>query len=164
VTRKAGLLVPGKHWGSGCAWIDYNRDGLLDLFVTSYLEFDPARIPNPGAGPYRNWHGVPVNCGPPGLPPGRNWLYRNNGDGAFIDVTTESGIGKVHSGYGLTAAAADFDNDRIEIESLRHRFARHGAIGRQAASIRSDGSGAACTSVWETLPKRMLRSVGPVAP
>ena len=111
VTAKAGLSLPGTHWGSGCTWVDYNRDGNLDLFITSYLQFDFKHIPKPGTGPYCNWHGVPVNCGPRGLPPGRNWLFRNNGDGTFTDVTTPSGIAKVKSGYGLTVVAADFDND-----------------------------------------------------
>ncbi len=111
VTSKAGLSLPGTHWGSGCTWVDYDRDGNLDLFITSYLQFDFEHIPKPGTGPYCNWHGVPVNCGPRGLPPGRNWLFKNNGDGTFTDVTTRSGIAKVKSGYGLTAVAADFDND-----------------------------------------------------
>jgi len=111
ITVKAGLATEGKHWCTGCTWVDYNRDGLLDLFVTSYVQFDPAHIQKPGEGPYCNWKGVPVNCGPRGLPNGRNWLFRNNGNGTFADVTTASGIDKVRSGYGLTAVAADFDND-----------------------------------------------------
>lgn len=111
VTRKAGLLLPERHWCSGCTWVDYDRDGKLDLFITSYLQFDLAKIPKPGEGPYCNWHGVPVNCGPRGLPPGRSWLFHNNGDGTFTDVSVKSGISKATPGYGLTAVAADFDND-----------------------------------------------------
>jgi hypothetical protein len=111
VTARSGLAETGDHWCTGCVWTDYNRDGHVDLFITSYVQFDPAKIQKPGEGPYCNWKGVPVNCGPRGLPRGRNWLFRNNGDGSFTDVTTASGIGKARPGYGLTAVAADFDND-----------------------------------------------------
>ena len=58
-----------------------------------------------------NWKGVPVNCGPRGLPYGHHLLYHNNGDGTFTDVTKAAGIGKSKGSYGLTAVAADFDND-----------------------------------------------------
>jgi enediyne biosynthesis protein E4 len=111
VTREAGLVQAQRAWGSGCTFLDYNRDGHLDLFVTSYVDFDPARVPKPGGESYCNWKGVPVNCGPRGLPHGRSWLYRNNGDGTFTDVSEASGIAKVKGSYGLTAIAADFDND-----------------------------------------------------
>jgi enediyne biosynthesis protein E4 len=111
VTKQSGLLLPGNHWSTGCTWVDYDRDGRLDLFVTSYLQFDIAHIQKPGEGAYCNWHGVPVNCGPRGLPPGRNWLFHNNGDGTFTDVSVKCGITKATPGYGLTAVAADFDND-----------------------------------------------------
>ncbi|HEX4210480.1 MAG TPA: CRTAC1 family protein, partial [Candidatus Binataceae bacterium] len=83
----------------------------LDLFVANYLEFDFAKIPKPGENPNCNWKGIPVNCGPRGLPPGRNWLYRNNGDGTFTDISDKSGIAKVKGSYCMTAVAADFDND-----------------------------------------------------
>jgi enediyne biosynthesis protein E4 len=111
VTKQSGLILPGTHWSTGCTWLDYDRDGRLDLFVTSYLQFDTAHIQKPGEGAYCYWHGVPVNCGPRGLPPGRNWLFHNNGDGTFTDVSSKSGVTKATSGYGLTAVAADFDND-----------------------------------------------------
>lgn len=111
VTKQAGLSFEGNRWGSGCTFIDYDRDGHLDLFVANYLEFDLARIPKPGQNPNCNWKGIPVNCGPRGLPPGRNWLYRNNGDGTFTDVSEKSGITKAKGSYCMTAVAADFDND-----------------------------------------------------
>lgn len=111
VTKEAGLSFEGKRWGSGCTFIDFDRDGHLDLFVANYLEFDFARIPKPGENPNCNWKGIPVNCGPRGLPPGRNWLYRNNGDGTFTDVSDKSGIAKAKGSYCMTAVAADFDND-----------------------------------------------------
>ncbi len=110
VTKEAGLARPTR-WGSGCTWVDYDLDGNLDLFISNYLEFDPKRIPPTGRDPNCNWKGIPVNCGPRGLPPESNLLFHNNGDGTFTDVTEKSGIGKVKGSYGLTAVAADFDND-----------------------------------------------------
>ncbi len=111
VTEKAGLLDTRTRWGAGCTFLDYNRDGHLDLFVSNYLEFDFKKIPKPGETPNCVWKGVPVNCGPRGLEPGRHSLYRNNGDGTFSDVTVPSGIAKARGSYGMTAVAADFDND-----------------------------------------------------
>lgn len=111
VTRESGLLNPSPRFGSGCAFVDYDRDGRLDLFVSNYLLFDEKRIPRPGQTGACNYLGVPVNCGPRGLPYGHHSLYHNNGDGTFTDVTAASGIGKAPGGFGLTVAAADFDND-----------------------------------------------------
>ncbi|MCW5977996.1 MAG: CRTAC1 family protein [Bryobacteraceae bacterium] len=111
VTKEAGLLTRAVRWGSGCAFVDYDRDGKLDLFVSNYVDFDMRSIPRPDETGYCNYMGVPVNCGPQGLPYGHHLLYRNNGDGTFTDVTDASGIGKLEGGYGLTVAAADFDND-----------------------------------------------------
>jgi hypothetical protein len=111
VTKEAGLLDAQERFGSGCAFVDYDRDGKLDLFVSNYLVFDQKSIPRPTETGACNYLGVPVNCGPRGLPYGRHSLYRNKGDGTFEDVTMSSGIGKVDGGFGLTVVAADFDND-----------------------------------------------------
>jgi hypothetical protein len=111
VTQEAGLAGRARRWGAGCTFIDYDRDGKLDLFVTEYVDFDPARVPKPGQNSFCNWKGVPVNCGPLGLPPGRHWLYHNNGDGTFTDVSVKSGVAKAKGSYGMTAVAGDFDND-----------------------------------------------------
>ena len=111
VTAKAGLVAPKGRWSAGCTWLDYNRDGLLDLFISEYLEFDLKTAPLPGMAENCNWKGIAVNCGPKGLPTGRNRLYRNLGGGKFADVSDESGIGKTRNRYGMTAVAADFDND-----------------------------------------------------
>jgi hypothetical protein len=110
VTQQAGLARP-RRWGSGCTWIDYDRDGNLDLFVSNYLVFDPQAVPPTGQDPNCNWKGIPTNCGPRGLPPESNLLFHNNGDGTFTDVSERAGIAKPGRGYSLTAVAADFDND-----------------------------------------------------
>jgi hypothetical protein len=111
VTRDARLLHTRPEWGAGCTFTDYNRDGFLDLFVSTYLNFDPKTVPLPGATENCMWKGIAVNCGPRGLPTGRNFLYRNNGDGTFSDVSESSGIAKVDHRYAMTAVAADFDDD-----------------------------------------------------
>ena len=111
VTREAGLLHGKPEWGAGCTFVDYNRDGFLDLFVSTYLNFDFKTVPEPGATANCTWKGIAVNCGPRGLPTGRNFLYRNNGDGTFTDVSAAAGIAKVDKRYAMTAVAADFDDD-----------------------------------------------------
>jgi len=111
VTAKAGLGFEGTRYSTGCTWVDYDRDGLLDLFVCHYAVFDPAKISPRGKDPGCNWRGVPVFCGPSGLPQERCRLYHNNGDGTFTDVSDKSGIAAVKPGYALTAVAADFDGD-----------------------------------------------------
>src|SRR5262245_5098023 len=62
VTRQAGLLREGTRWGSGCAFLDYDRDGRLDLFVADYLQLDLASLPRPGANTHCRWKDIPVNC------------------------------------------------------------------------------------------------------
>jgi hypothetical protein len=112
VTRQAGLLYDGNtRWGSGCTFFDYDRDGHLDLFVANYVDLHMDKIPRPGANPYCNFKGVAVNCGPRGLPTPRNYLYRNQGNGTFRDVSLETGIAKADRTYSMTTVAADFSND-----------------------------------------------------
>jgi hypothetical protein len=111
VTREAGLATEGVRWGSGCSFVDVDRDGLLDLFVANYLRFDLETAPEPGAGVNCTWKGIPVNCGPKGLPTDTNLLYRNTGKGRFVDVSEQSGIARVTNRYPMTAAAADFTGD-----------------------------------------------------
>jgi hypothetical protein len=111
VTKQAGLLSDVPRWGAGCTFVDYNRDGHLDLFVSNYLQFDLARVPKPGANSSCTWKGMPVECGPRGLPPGYHSLYRNNGDGTFTDVSKQAGISDLRGSYGMTAVAADFNED-----------------------------------------------------
>ena len=110
VTQASGLAHAGSRWDTGCSFVDYDLDGKLDLIVTGYVDFDPARTPLPGGGENCTWKGMPVMCGPRGLPPGRHFLYRNTGSG-FADVSAASGIGKPTGCYGFTAIASDLDND-----------------------------------------------------
>jgi hypothetical protein len=112
VTAKAGLLHPTTRYSTGCTFLDYNRDGLLDLFVSNYLEIDLANAPKPSlAVPNCNFQGVATMCGPLGLPKAQNYLYRNNGDGSFTDVSQESGVAGFTGSYGLTAISIDADED-----------------------------------------------------
>ncbi len=110
VAERAGVANNRTRWGSGCAFLDYDRDGQLDLFVASYINLDLKTAPLPETGPCL-YRGLKVACGPPGLPGGINMLYRNKGDGTFIDVTEPSGITKTNGTYGLGVLTADFDND-----------------------------------------------------
>jgi enediyne biosynthesis protein E4 len=111
VTGKAGLRHEGVRYGSGCTWVDYDRDGRLDLFVAYYLNTTIDKLPKPGESEDCRWKGVPVNCGPRGLPTGYVQLYRNNGDGTFTDVSRQSGVAAASGAYPMTAVAADYDND-----------------------------------------------------
>jgi hypothetical protein len=111
VTREAGLLNSEPRFGAGCTFVDYDRDGHLDLFISHYLKFDLKTTPRKGRDASCNWKGVPVHCGPRGLPVDTHLLYHNNGDGTFTDVSVRSGVAKVRGTYGLTVAAADFDED-----------------------------------------------------
>jgi len=111
VTEAAGLLQDRVRYGSGCTWVDYDRDGHLDLFVATYLDTTLEKLPRPGENNDCKWRGVPVNCGPRGLPTGHVQLFHNNGDGTFTDVSRESGVAKARGAYPMTAVAADYDGD-----------------------------------------------------
>jgi hypothetical protein len=111
VTKAAGLLGAQPRWGAGCSFLDYDRDGHLDLFVSNYVRFSFEHAPVPGENSNCHWKGIPVECGPRGMPTGRHSLYRNNGDGTFTDVTEQAGIAKATQGYGMTVVAADLDED-----------------------------------------------------
>jgi len=110
VTKQAGLLQTGPRFGTGCTWVDYDRDGRLDLFVSRYVAFDFDKVPAAGKDAACSYKGIPVECGPKGLPQETCSLYHNNGDGTFTDVSVKAGISSVKC-YGLTAVAADFNGD-----------------------------------------------------
>jgi hypothetical protein len=111
VTEHAKLPVTGTRYGSGCSFVDYDRDGYLDIFVANYVDLDLNKTPHPGSGEFCVWKSIPVMCGPRGLPLAHNILYHNNRDGTFTDVSESAGILKPGGRYGLGVAAADFDND-----------------------------------------------------
>ncbi|HYO80700.1 MAG TPA: CRTAC1 family protein [Bryobacteraceae bacterium] len=111
VTAASGLLTEEPAYGAGCTWIDFDRDGHLDLFVTNYLDYTDATATKAGASPNCQWKGVPVVCGPRGLKAATHRLYRNNGDGTFTDVSSKSGIAGASGSYGMTAVAGDFNSD-----------------------------------------------------
>ena len=109
VTAKSGIAKPdrqyGPLWSVGAAWVDVNKDGLLDLFVVNYLAWDPATEPRCEAAPGRLDY-----CHPKFYKPTPNQLFLNNGDGTFRDVSAEFGI-RAHPGKGMGAGVADFDLD-----------------------------------------------------
>jgi hypothetical protein len=111
VTERAGLRQSAVRYGSGCSWVDYDRDGKLDLFVANYLNTTLEKLPKPGENSDCTWKGVPVNCGPRGLPTGSVQLFHNNGDGTFTDVSKASGVSAASGSYPMTVVAADYDND-----------------------------------------------------
>jgi enediyne biosynthesis protein E4 len=111
VTLKAGIYDEQIRWGAGCTFLDYDRDGHLDLFVCHYIKLDPAQTPGPADPPVCQWKGIPVMCGPRGLTGDTNVLFHNNGDGTFTDVSEKAGILKPGPRYSITAVSYDFDND-----------------------------------------------------
>ncbi|MGB2622919.1 MAG: CRTAC1 family protein [Candidatus Acidiferrum sp.] len=110
VTEKARVATNGKRWNTGCAFVDYDRDGHLDLFVANYIDMDLATAPLPESGPCE-YKGILVACGPPGLLGGKNILFHNNGDGTFSDVSERAGLFQANGTYGLGVLTADFNND-----------------------------------------------------
>ena len=111
VTKKAGLAQEKGRWGTGCSFVDYDRDGHLDLFVCNFVHLDPDNPPSINDASFCQWKGVPTMCGPRGLPGDTNILYHNNGDGTFVDVSEKAGILKPGPRYSITSVCCDFDND-----------------------------------------------------
>lgn len=108
---QAGVAGPPDEWSTGCTFVDFDRDGWLDLLVTSYVQFSLANAPKPGQFPYCMFKNAPVYCGPRGLGHGTITLYRNLGNGRFADVSVPSGVRKASGFYAFTAAAADLNGD-----------------------------------------------------
>jgi hypothetical protein len=111
VTAKAKLPTTGIRYGSGCSFVDYDRDGYLDLVVANYVDLDLDKTPRPGQSDFCEWKSIPVMCGPRGLPKAHNVLYHNNRDGTFTDVSEAAGFLKPGGRYSLGVVAADFAND-----------------------------------------------------
>ena len=99
---------PPTRWGAGCCFVDYDRDGRLDLFVANYLNFDPAKAPLPGDSAYCRYNEIPVPCGPLGFAGGTNVLYRNRGDGTFDDVSEASGIARPRGPSSMVFVTSDW--------------------------------------------------------
>jgi enediyne biosynthesis protein E4 len=111
VSEKAGVAGNGKNWGTGCAFVDYDRDGKLDLMVANYVDYDSATVFAPGERPSCMWKGVPVMCGPRGLPWAKNILYHNLGNGTFEDVTKKAKIDQTNGHYAFSVSTLDYDDD-----------------------------------------------------
>ena len=111
VTKKAGLEQSKGRWGTGCSFVDYDRDGHLDLFVCNFVKLDPDNPPSISNASFCQWKGVPTMCGPRGLPGDTNILYHNNGSGTFTDVSEKAGILKPGPRYSITSVCCDLDND-----------------------------------------------------
>jgi hypothetical protein len=111
VADESGVAGSGKAWGTGCAFVDYDRDGLLDLMVANYVDFDLSTASAPGEKASCMWKGVPVMCGPRGLPGAKNILYHNLGNGKFEDVTAKAKIDQTSGHYAFSVSTFDFDDD-----------------------------------------------------
>jgi hypothetical protein len=111
LSKTTRLTAAGlKRWNTGCAFVDYDRDGWLDIFIGNYIDFDPKTVPVPEDGQCL-YKGLRVACGPPGLDGGKNILLHNDGKGNFTDVSEKAGILKTQGTYALGVLVADFDND-----------------------------------------------------
>jgi hypothetical protein len=111
VTQKANVGDP--RWSTGAAFVDYDNDGRLDLFIANYVDFDINHLPEFGKGKLCQFKGVPVQCGPRGLPGAGDSLYHNNGDGTFTDVSKKAGVSDPNGFYGLGVICSDFDGDGL---------------------------------------------------
>ncbi|HEX9365950.1 MAG TPA: CRTAC1 family protein [Vicinamibacterales bacterium] len=109
VTERAGVRVGG--WATGCGFADYDRDGRLDLFVTRYVKVDLAHLPQFGRDKTCEYRGVPVQCGPRGLEGETDFLFHNDGDGRFTDVSARAGVSDPKGSFGLGLAWLDVNGD-----------------------------------------------------
>ena len=111
VGESAGVAGTGKEWGIGCAFLDYDRDGKLDIAVANYVHFDLAKTPKPGTEAGCTWKGAPVMCGPRGLPFAPNTLLHNVGGGRFEDVSKASGFENTPGHYCFSVTTLDYNED-----------------------------------------------------
>jgi hypothetical protein len=151
VTATSGLAFPRPRWNSGAAFVDFDRDGVLDLFISAYVAYEDAMKYAPGSRRDCFWKGIPVMCGPQGLAGSQNALFRGKGDGTFVDVSESAGILKARPAFGLTPLVLDYDNDgwsdiyvaNDSMASLLFRNKRDGTfeeVGlRSGAALTGDG-------------------------
>lgn len=111
VTLSAGVSDP--RWSTGASFVDYDHDGRLDLLVANYVAFDFKNLPEFGKGRLCQYKGVPVQCGPRGLPGDGDTLYHNEGNGSFLDVTKKAGVSDPNGYYGMGIICSDFDEDGL---------------------------------------------------
>ena len=109
ITSKAG--VAGGGWSAGCGFADYDRDGDLDLFVSRYVKIDLKQLPQFGRDKTCQYRGVPVQCGPRGLPGESDFLFRNDGNLRFAEVATAAGVADTNEAFGLGIAWFDYNED-----------------------------------------------------
>jgi hypothetical protein len=110
VTKQAGLSNDS-GWATGAAFAEVDGDGLLDLFVSHYVDFHLDDLPAFGSSKTCQYRGISVQCGPRGLKGSPDILYHNNGDGTFTDVSKSAGVGEPRESFGLTAVWSDLDED-----------------------------------------------------
>jgi enediyne biosynthesis protein E4 len=110
VSERSGVAGRAGRWNTGCAFVDYDRDGYLDLFIANYIDMDLENAPTPDSGSCL-YKSIQVACGPPGLQGGKNILLRNNRNGTFTDVSEKAGILSANGTYGLGVLTSDFNND-----------------------------------------------------
>ena len=111
VTRQSGLSLSSPRWNTGAAFLDFDRDGHLDLFVSAYVSYaDATRYPRGSRGDCF-WKGLGVMCGPHGLAGSQNMLFRGNGDGTFSNVSEKAGLLAARPAFGFTPLVLDYDND-----------------------------------------------------
>jgi hypothetical protein len=119
IAEKAGVM--GGGWSMGCGFADYDRDGNLDLFVSRYVTVDLDKLPEfgkggagmrgEGRGATCQYRGVAVQCGPRGLPGESDFLFHNDGNGHFTEVSEKAGVHDSHEYYGLGVAWFDYNAD-----------------------------------------------------
>jgi hypothetical protein len=108
VTEQAGVAAPG--WASSAVWFDYDNDGRLDLFVARFVDFDKSKHHNCGAPNIPAIRGLNEYCYPRVFTPMASWLFHNNGDGTFTDVSQKMGIAD-NPGKSWGVVATDVNND-----------------------------------------------------
>lgn len=110
VTEKSGLKLGG--FSTGAAWGDYDRDGYVDIFIPRYVQIDINKLPEFGSNDKTcRFRGIPVQCGPWGLPGESDYLFHNRGDGTFEDVSKKAGVSDPSRYYGMQGIWADYNND-----------------------------------------------------
>ena len=109
VTARAGLAASG--WSAGCGFADFDRDGDLDLFVSRYVKIDLQQLPQFGRDKTCQYRGIPVQCGPRGLPGESDFLFRNDGGLRFTEIAEQAGVADPRGLFGLGVGWFDYNED-----------------------------------------------------